>query len=312
MPLKQTRALIQKYGESIKNGTISDEMLDSLSGQDVFKRSPGTSYIDPHAPLSESNYSQMDGIKDFVQTIGEELKPEVLHELTARIIERAPDRGANTFMRNSTLEKALLAYELCKHAELAEGHFDSPRIKSALSGKNDIVNLKTIILNPIIDTFKPSVNYLAAKKQLELLLAADPLSPKSMQAQKVINQIDKLKKEGKEPIADLTEYLKDTSALLNNSMTADAYKAKGQKVQGNPSAGMKFLGGLMIALGVIAAAACVALASVGFVLPGEAVASAGVIAAGIGIFSGGMRAGLSKSMNQLAETNEKDDTPKPS
>ena len=37
MPLKQTRALIQKYGESIKNGTISDEMLDSLLGQDVFK-----------------------------------------------------------------------------------------------------------------------------------------------------------------------------------------------------------------------------------------------------------------------------------
>ena len=128
-------------------------MLDTLLDDGTFKRSPGTAYVDPNAPVSDSNHTQMDAIKDFVQTIGEELTPDVLHLLTARIIERAPDRGQNTFMRNSTLEKAFLAYEMTREPELAAFHFDSPRIKNSFPGTNDIPNLKKVILKPLIEFF---------------------------------------------------------------------------------------------------------------------------------------------------------------
>ena len=99
------------------------------------------------------------------------------------------------------------------------------------------------------------------------------------------------------------------------------YKNKAQNVQGNPSLGMKILGGLMITLGIIVVATCFALAIGGsflppvllvetFVLPVAGTAGIGITAAGIGIFSGGMCAGLSKVMDQLAETIESANSPK--
>ncbi len=165
-------------------------------------------------------------------------------------------------------------------------------------------------LNEIQDLNPQAMSYLAAKEQLERLLETEPLNnPRRQHAQKVIDQIEKLKKDGKLSIPDSTELLNDTKALLNHTMTPEAYRAKAQKVQGNPSLGMKILGGLMMALGAIVAAACIALAAItGIVLSGEGVSGAGVLAAGIGIFSGGMRAGLSKAMNELAD-NAKENIP---
>jgi VPS inhibitor protein E len=149
-----------------------------------------------------------------------------------------------------------------------------------------------------------ALNYLAAKTELEKLLEKEPLnSSKKQHAQKIINQIERLKNDGKLPIPDSTELLNDTKALLNHSMAPEAYRAKAQNLQGNPSMGLKILGALMIALGTIVTALCITLTTViGITLSGEGVIGAGILAAGIGIFSGGMRSGLSKAMNELADS----------
>ena len=149
-----------------------------------------------------------------------------------------------------------------------------------------------------------ALHYLAAKEELEQLLAREPLnSSKKQYAQKVISQIDKLKNDRKLPISQATELLNDTKSLLNHSMPADAYRAKAQTLQGNPSMGMKILGALMIALGAIVTGLCLTLAAtIGITLSGEGLIGAGILAAGVGLFSGGMRSGLSKAMNELAES----------
>lgn len=147
-------------------------------------------------------------------------------------------------------------------------------------------------------------HYLTAKNELEELLRNEPLnSSKRECTQKVIKQIEKLKKDGKLPISDSTELLKNTKDLLSNLMTPDAYRAKAEIVQGSSSPGMKILGGLMIALGFVVTGLCIAIAAtVRITLSGEGVIGAAILAAGLGLFSGGMRSGLSQAMNELADS----------
>ncbi|KTD59339.1 VipE [Legionella santicrucis] len=309
MPLQQTRKLMKKYGESLKNGTISDQTLDQLLQPNTFKRAPANGYVDPNKPVTDSNHTQMDAIKDFVETIGEELSPEILHTLTHRIIQRAPDTGANTFMRNSTLEKAFLAYEMARYPQLAESHFDSDRIKTTFPRETDISNLKGVILNPLVEFFSstsPLVQYKKSLQKLKEQLQQDTLDSKIREhAQKVVSQIEALKTQGKDSIVDLTKILNNTQALLKGEMTVKNYQTEAKTVQGKPSTGMKILGGLMIALGLAVAAVGVALAVTGIGVVAGAVTAAvgvGVLAAGIGIFAKGRQSGLSKAMDELALT----------
>lgn len=139
------------------------------------------------------------------------------------------------------------------------------------------------------------------------MLEKEPLnSSKKHYTQKVIEQIEKLKKDGNLSIPESIELLNDTKTLLNAPGTAEAYRAKAQTVKGNPSVGMKILGALMIVLGGIVAGLCIAIAAtIGITLSGEGLIGAGILAAGIGIFSGGMSSGLSKAMTELADNVQK-------
>ena len=56
-------------------------------------------------------------------------------------------------MRNSTLEKAFLAYEMVHYSDLAKSHFTHPRITEAFN-PSGIENLKAVILNPLIQLYK--------------------------------------------------------------------------------------------------------------------------------------------------------------
>ncbi len=309
MPLQQTHKLMNKYGKSLKNGTISDQALDQLLHPNTFKRSPANGYVDPNKPVTDSNHTQMDAIKDFVETIGEELSPEVLHTLTHRIIQRAPDAGENTFMRNSTLEKAFLAYEMTRYPELAESHFDSARIKTTFPRETDIFNLKTVILHPLIDFFSstsPLAHYKSALQKLKEQLQQDTLDAQIREhAKKVVSQIEALKTEGKESLIDLTKILNNTQSLLKGEMTVKDYQTEAKTVQGKPSMGMKVLGGLMVALGLAVAAVGVTLAATGIGVIAGAVTAAvgvGILAAGIGLFAKGKQSGLSRAMDELALT----------
>ncbi len=151
MPLKQTKILMDKFGKKIIDGTISDDELNTLLSTGMFTKSDG--YVDPDK-VNDSNHSEWNAISDFVQTIGPEMSDDILHKLTARLIQIAPSRGENTFMRNSTLEKAFLAYEMYRSPEKTEEHFKSSRIKAEFNSEKGIINLKEVILMPGIKYFE--------------------------------------------------------------------------------------------------------------------------------------------------------------
>lgn len=152
MPLSQTKILVNLYGPKLRDGSITDAEIDHLLKHDTFKKSEG--FVDPSKPLSDSNFSKMDSIKDFVLTVAPSIPQDKLHDLTARLIARSPEGEKNTFMRGSTLEKAFLAYELLHYPATAETHFNSERVKKEFPGANDIPNLKAVILKPIIDFYR--------------------------------------------------------------------------------------------------------------------------------------------------------------
>lgn len=153
-------------------------------------------------------------------------------------------------------------------------------------------------------------NYEAAKAKLERAFGSQLLrSPQNQtKARELLAHVEGLKVKGKQDLVDLTEILDDTASLLNHSMTVADYRAKAENVQGSSSLGMKIAGGIMIALAGLVGLACGALAMVGIILTGESVVGAGVLAAGIGLFSGGLRSGLSAAMHDVAK--EYENTPK--
>lgn len=145
-------------------------------------------------------------------------------------------------------------------------------------------------------------HYLTAKQRLNVVLECLRLNEsQKLCVQNVITQIEQLANAKTLTYPAATDLLNDTAALLNNTMTAEAYHKKAQTVQGKPSLGMKVLGALMITLGAVVAGLCATLAAAtGITLSGEGFFGAGMLAAGIGIFSGGARSGLSQAMSELA------------
>lgn len=151
---------------------------------------------------------------------------------------------------------------------------------------------------------------------------------KGLQAQKheiidellagVIQQIEKLKREGKESTTELTAALDNTYLRLTGRLDSTVYNDGAKTMQGVPSANLQVLGGFMLALsitiailgllfvpplagaviaaGIIAEASATAAVTTAFALP-----SVACLATSIGMFAANRKRGLCKEMAQLDE-----------
>lgn len=120
----------------------------------------------------------------------------------------------------------------------------------------------------------------------------------------LLKKVANLKDKNKAPLNVLTEILTDTHNLLTGDLTPAAYEAKAQKVQGNSSLALKVLGGIMITLSALVAAAGVVLIATGIgAVPGAAAMAGGTagIAAGMGLFSVGKQGGVAKAMTEFKD-----------
>ncbi|CEG58655.1 hypothetical protein [Legionella fallonii] len=109
-----------------------------------------------------------------------------------------------------------------------------------------------------------------------------------LETQKILKQVEQLKKEGATPTPELTESLINTHAVLQGKMTPEDYQTYAAEVEESSSIGMKILGGIMSALGALVAAVGIVLAATGVGLAAgiaTAVAGVGLVAAGVGLFS---------------------------
>ncbi len=134
---------------------------------------------------------------------------------------------------------------------------------------------------------------------------------------RLIFQVESLKGEEKQPVADLTKALENTHNLLEGTINAAKYEEIISKVRGESSTGMKVLGGLMLLLSitivvasiVFPASAALALtglpAAIAMKTAGCAIATAVGLSIGSAVGYGGYSlfspTPLSRAMNDLNE-----------
>lgn len=151
--LIKTIELLDKYAYALRTAAIfepdSAELLRELLDDDRFKQSPG--FYHAIAPVSDSNHSKHDAMKDFVQAIGKTLAPEVLHHITAHFITLLAGKSPETFMLSDSLGKMFLCYELLKYPVLAEAHLVSDTISCVFPHKDTLESFRTKVLNPCVD-----------------------------------------------------------------------------------------------------------------------------------------------------------------
>lgn len=158
MTLQKTIALLEQYEathphfrENLIKGTVADEDVKALLDPSLFTPSVGVYSF--KKPVDDSNHSRLDLIRDFVQTIGVFLTAESLHQFTSQLIKLAPQCDKNTFMRTTTLEKIVLAYEMSRQPELAKEHFSSERMIKEIPDAKLVQNLIDKMLKPNVIFF---------------------------------------------------------------------------------------------------------------------------------------------------------------
>lgn len=118
--------------------------------------------------------------------------------------------------------------------------------------------------------------------------------------------------EDKEPLLKLTEALNHTYLLLQGKMTVNAYNQYVEKEIEKPSSskGIKMLKVIMIALGVLVAAAGIALIATGAIYSGAGVAAVGGITGVSSLFKKNKTL-LHETMNKISESHVDDEKLRP-
>lgn len=167
--------------------------------------------------------------------------------------------------------------------------------KERLSENNGVQNLSVSPVGDEEQAYHQAFNQIAS--DINVVNAA--IKP---YLEKLLTQIELLKKNGEESTAELTKVLLATHDRLHDQLDVETYKNLAETVQGNTSPGMNLLGGIMIGVG----AAIIAFGVIAAVFLGPMnlfTMGAGVLttAAGFGFFSAGSREGLSKVMIDISE-----------
>ena len=149
MPLTQTQALVNLYGKSIKDGSITTEdllkLLNTTFGESQI-------WYDIQKPVSDTNHDNIQASCDFVQNICKTLSPENLHKLISHMLNLSPMTDNFDFhqMLSPNLALVFLAYEMLYEPKLAQSHFETDLIKNLFPTSHAIKRFKDQEIHTII------------------------------------------------------------------------------------------------------------------------------------------------------------------
>lgn len=113
MATENTKRLLKIYSEKFLNNTLNVNDISDLNSAEAF-------------PPIQGEMNSSGQMQDFVSTIGELLSEECLHQIVRSFIEYSyniiPKNDKNIFMRGTTLEKVLLAFEFARFPKNARAH----------------------------------------------------------------------------------------------------------------------------------------------------------------------------------------------
>ncbi|MCW8451643.1 hypothetical protein [Legionella quinlivanii] len=142
MPHPNTMRLIRKYGDKFINGTLTQDDIIQLNefGGKEFPRT--------------AEHTPNEAIQDFIQTIAPCINSETLHNITHQFLEVGAkyNEGPNTFMRNSTVEKNLLAFEIANYPEKGREHLSTSPVTDQFK-QEEISKLEEVIISKPIEFF---------------------------------------------------------------------------------------------------------------------------------------------------------------
>ncbi len=187
--------------DQLKDLDLSDEILDALN-QYEFTSSPGKH--DENALISDTNFTAIDAIRDFVVTVGPFLTVDKLHALVNGLIRRrleGEDESVRNMLEKETLARSFLAYELVHHKESAVEHFKErgclyqpPSIfslRSALFGSTTSYPFEVIMPEMIFFLFKKErPRYIEATSPLDIRTLRTDREEHGSVKDEFLNQID--------------------------------------------------------------------------------------------------------------------------
>ena len=130
MALTNSMALADKFIALIADVSDgSEDRLKEFLQETTFPASSGFNRAySSSIPVSDTNYSHVNAIQDFVLYVGPKLiEQDMLHTAVDRVMKASSDTSENMFMREASLalDKALLAYEIVHRPATAEAHFSA-------------------------------------------------------------------------------------------------------------------------------------------------------------------------------------------
>jgi VPS inhibitor protein E len=164
--------------------------------------------------------------------------------------------------------------------------------------KNDrsIPLQNTILSTTMQDDIQQQEKYKDARDALQAMQWGRKVGSKmKIQLQKLLTKVEDLKTSGSFCIAELTKILTETQELLEETLPPSDYKKIADQIHGSPSLGMRVIGGIMLAIGAIAAA--FALTAIATPIA-TATATMFLLTSSVCFFSG-RRHGLSEVMNNI-------------
>lgn len=156
------------------------------------------------------------------------------------------------------------------------------------------------------------LDYFAAVRLLQHVAELnDSKSEITHKTNELIAQVHQLFENDELSLSEALDVIQNTRRLLVGEVTVEEYKQSAQTMEGKPSLGLKILGGIMMALGVAIAAVSAAL------IPATASTSvfgvaSGALISGLGytLFDAGRSYGVHKTMSQLSNEYDHEQTVK--
>ncbi|MCC5792575.1 MAG: hypothetical protein JJT82_08230 [Legionellaceae bacterium] len=279
--LQQTKIFLRIYGKRLIELSITDEQLEKLLAPLIFQRSP--LYI-AVKEVSDDNFSESEGMKDFVRHLAPQMTLANLHQLIARMIPLIPQEiEENKFMRNNSLAKTLLAYEFAVNPAAAETHFTLSRMQKELPSDHARSAFKEVILKPIIDYFQENpldtstlasgvttlemqtiphpapkethTNYQEAKALLQGHHETLDEGTLKKSLASLLAHSEHIRNDNEQDDQELIDVLRNTYRFLNQEITTEDYRNSAQQLTTHASISMRLLASAMLVLGALIVAA---------------------------------------------------------
>jgi hypothetical protein len=267
MPLQNTLDLLSQYGQKLIDNSITDDELKQLMDGGSFKQH-GNPASNAKQFYSDADHTTTHAMLDFVGSIGPFLNKDQVEQLVTRCLDLSDQSNPTQYMRNATLEKCFLSYELAVHPQTNSVRFlKGEFLYNIFETSQNIKNLQDTILKQNILFYEKEPKspcthapYETASDyprgaddwsaKLAIRISALPDENYKQQARTFLKTAHELIRKDQENATLAKEAIEKTVALMYNEINPEDYTnyVSGMQAKNHSSPGVQILGAIMLVL----------------------------------------------------------------